>query len=224
MPVILAAALAGIMATPHCAGMCGGFASACARPRSGLALWHAGRLTTYALLGAAAGTFGAVLPGPAWLPAVLSATLLVWFAAALAGLLPPPSARLPGLARAGQALARRPGGGARFLFGMATGLLPCGMVYAALSLALVAAHPLYSALTMLAFGAATVPGLTVLSVGVQRFALRSLRSRRAVAAVILLLGLWSVGMRGFGGHGPGNRSGGNHGPDAGGVPAAHTTH
>jgi uncharacterized protein len=201
MHAIVAAAMAGLMATPHCAGMCGGFATACARPRAGLAAWHGGRLATYGVLGALAGTFGRVLPGPAWVPAVLSAVLLVWFAAVLAGFAPQPSVRMPGLARAGQLLARRPSTPARFLFGMVTGLLPCGMVYAALSIAIAAAHPAYSAAAMVAFGAATVPGLTVLSVGVQRFVLRGPWSRRMAAGVILLFGLWTVGQRGLhGGH------------------------
>jgi uncharacterized protein len=193
----VAAALAGLMATPHCAGMCGGFAVACARPREGLWAWHAGRLTTYAVLGALAGAFGGVLPGPAWVAAVLSGVLLFWFAAVLAGLAPQPSARLPGLARAGQVLARRPNMPARYLFGSVTGLLPCGMVYAALSIAMAVAQPLYSAAAMVAFGLATVPGLTVVSLGVQRFALRGLWSRRAVAAAILVFGLWTVAQRGF---------------------------
>lgn len=199
MHAILAAALAGFMATPHCAGMCGGFATACARPRAGLFAWHAGRLTTYGVLGVVAGSFGRVLPGPAWLPAVLSAALLVWFAAVLAGLAPQPSARIPGLARAGQVLARRPSMPARFLFGTVTGLLPCGMVYAALAIAIAAAHPLYSAAAMVAFGTATVPGLTVLSLGVQRFAMRGPWSRRGVAAIILVFGLWTVAQRGLAG-------------------------
>lgn len=200
MYAIFAAAVAGLVATPHCAGMCGGFASACARPRAGLWAWHAGRLTTYATLGVLAGTLGASIPGPSWLPAVVSSALLVWFAGALAGVLPQPSARIPGLARAGQFLARRSGFAPRFLFGGVTGLLPCGMVYAALGLAVAAAHPVTSAAAMLAFGAATVPGLTVLSLGVQRLALRGVWTRRAMACVILAVGLWSVGVRAGGGH------------------------
>jgi uncharacterized protein len=220
MPAILAAALAGLVATPHCAGMCGGFASACARPRAGLWAWHAGRLATYAALGAGAGLFGAALPGPAWVAAALSAALLVWFAAALAGLAPQPSARIPGLARAGRFLARRPGAPARFLFGATTGLLPCGMVYAALGIAIAAAHPAHSAAAMLAFGAATVPGLSVLALGVQRFALRGLGTRRALAALILLLGLWSAGARGFGGSPTGAHGSGMHGGHSHGGPAA----
>jgi uncharacterized protein len=198
MSMILAAALAGLVATPHCAAMCGGFATACARPRSGLAAWHAGRLTTYAALGAVAGGLGAVVPGPAWVPAALAGVLLVWFAAALAGLVPQPAVRFPWLTPVGRALARRPGVAARYLFGNVTGLLPCGMVYAALGIAVASAQPLTGALAMTAFGAATVPGLSVLSLALQRFTLRGIWTRRAVAALILALGLWSVGMRGWG--------------------------
>jgi uncharacterized protein len=201
MQILVAAALAGLIATPHCAAMCGGFATACARPRTGLAAWHLGRLTTYGTLGALAGGLGGIVPGPAWLPAALAAALLVWFAAALAGLAPQPAVRLPWLTPAGRSLARRQGAAPRFLFGTVTGLLPCGMVYAALSIAIAAGRPLVGAAAMLAFGAATVPGLTVLSIGVQRLAARSLWTRRAVAALVLALGLWSVGLRGFGGHG-----------------------
>ncbi|HSJ25059.1 MAG TPA: sulfite exporter TauE/SafE family protein, partial [Longimicrobiales bacterium] len=145
-----------------------------------------------------------------WVPALISTVLLVWFAAALAGLVAQPAARIPGLTRAGRSLLGRPGTPARFLFGAVTGLLPCGMVYAALGLAVAAAHPLTSAATMLAFGAATVPGLTVLSLGVQRLALRSIWARRAMAAVILVAGLWSVGARSAGLH-AGDGVGGGHG-------------
>ena len=33
-----AALVAGLVGSPHCAGMCGGFATACSRPREGVAL------------------------------------------------------------------------------------------------------------------------------------------------------------------------------------------
>jgi uncharacterized protein len=209
---IVAAALAGLLATPHCAGMCGGFAMACARPSvsraraslpvltPGLWGWHAGRLTTYAALGMIAGAFGRVLPGPSWVPAVLSAVLLVWFAAALAGLVGAPARSVPGLARLGALLAGRTHLAGRWLFGAVTGLLPCGMVYAALGIAVAAAHPLHGGLAMLAFGAATVPGLTVLGAGVRRIAAQGLWARRALAAVVLVVGLWAVAARGFAPH------------------------
>ena len=195
MNIIVAAALAGMLATPHCAAMCGGFATLCARPRSGLAGWHVGRLVTYAALGAIAGGVGGLIPGPAWLPAALATALLVWFAAALAGLVPQPAIRVPGLSRAAQIVARRDAVAARVMFGSLTGLLPCGMVYAALGMAVAAGGALTGAGVMIAFGAATIPGLTILSVGLQRIARRSLWTRRAVALLILILGLWSVSMR-----------------------------
>jgi sulfite exporter TauE/SafE len=195
MHIIIAAALAGILATPHCAAMCGGFATACARPRRGLAGWHAGRLATYAALGAIAGTVGGSIPGPAWLPGALATGFLVWFAAALAGIAPQPVLRVPGLARAARWVARHNGVAARAAFGSLTGLLPCGMVYAALGMALAAGAAFTGAGVMLAFGAATIPGLTALSIGLQRIALRSLWTRRAVALLILFLGLWSISMR-----------------------------
>lgn len=193
--MIAAAFLAGLMGSPHCVAMCGGFATACARPRGGLVFWHAGRLTTYALLGAVAGATGGALPGPGWLLAAVAVGLLVWSAAALGGLAPQPRIRIPGLARIGQRLAGEAGPGARFAFGMTTGLLPCGMVYAALGIAVASAHPAAGAASMVAFGLGTVPALTALSAGVRRLAARSLWHRRGVALLVLVAGLWSVGAR-----------------------------
>jgi sulfite exporter TauE/SafE len=175
--------------------MCGGFAAACSRPRAGLPLWHAGRVTTYALLGALGGLAGGLLPGPRWVLAAVSVVLLVWFAASLAELTPQPRFRVPGLVRLGSTLARREHPAARYAFGMATGLLPCGMVYAALALSLAAASPAGGALVMAAFGLGTVPALSLLSVGVRRFAARGAWQRRAVAALVLAAGLWSLGQR-----------------------------
>lgn len=194
MELVAAAVLAGLLATPHCVAMCGGFASACSRSSAGGIAWHAGRLTTYASLGAVAAAIGMFMPGPAWLPALLSSALLVWFVLSLAGVSHPPAPKLPGLRYASRLLAQ-PRPVARFGFGMINGLLPCGMLYAALALAIAAAHPLYGALTMLAFGVATVPGLALLSLSLQRFALRGAWQRRAIAILVLAAGVWSIAAR-----------------------------
>jgi sulfite exporter TauE/SafE len=56
-----------------------------------------------------------------------------------------------------------------FALGMANGLVPCGMLYSALLLALTAAGPVQSAVTMSVFGAATalaLVGLTLAAVAV----------------------------------------------------------
>ena len=195
MHIIFAALLAGLMATPHCAGMCGGFATACARPRSGLVAWHLGRITTYAGIGAVGGAAGQLLPGPQWVPAAVATILLVWFAAGLAGVVRPVAPRLPVLSRITSRVAGGRSGASRYAFGMLTGMLPCGMVYAAASMAVASGSPVVGAGVMVAFGAATVPGLTVLSVSLQRVAARSIWRRRALALLILVLGLWSVSSR-----------------------------
>ncbi|NJD10504.1 MAG: sulfite exporter TauE/SafE family protein, partial [Gemmatimonadetes bacterium] len=195
METLVAAFVMGLMGSGHCLGMCGGFAAACARPRWSVLLWNAGRLTTYAVLGAIGGLAGGAVPGPRWLPVVVSLVLLVWFAAALAELVPQPRLALPGLVRAGTTLARREGPGSRYLFGVATGLLPCGMVYAALALAIAGGAPLLGAAAMVAFGLGTAPALTLLGVGVQQFAARGLWQRRTLALLVLLAGLWSIARR-----------------------------
>lgn len=211
LPSLGAAALAGLVGSPHCMGMCGGFATACGGGRRGSA-WHLGRLTTYAVLGALAGAFGSILPGPSWVAAAISSALLIWFAGALAGLLPEPTLRIPGVTRLASRAASNEGFAPGLLLGLATGLLPCGLVYAALAIPVASGSPLAGALSMVAFGLGTVPALAAFSMGARRVFLRDLRSRRILAAGVLLLGLASVGMRqGMGpGHGPGPAH--SHGP------------
>lgn len=214
---MLGAFLAGLAGSPHCVLMCGPFASACARSGAGLSAWHAGRLTGYAALGAAAGAVGAALPGPAWLPGALAAAFLLWFAAGLAGLAPEPRLVLPGLSRSGRLLQEGRGTGARYAFGVINGFLPCGLVYAALSLPVALAAPLPGALAMVAFGAGTVPLLSVAALGLRRMTPRGLVARRMVAAVVLLVGLWSIATR------TGLLSGTPHDPSTH-TPAHHPAH
>ena len=193
-PSLTATFLAGLVGSPHCIGMCGGFASACAGRNAGLS-WHAGRLSTYALMGAVAGFSGAVIPGPRWVAPVLSTVAIVWFSAALAGLVPEPRIRIPGLSRAATRLAQSDGHLGRWLFGMATSALPCGLVYAALAIPVASGSALVGAASMLVFGLATVPALLVVTSGVRGLALRDLRVRRLLAAGVLLAGLTSIGLR-----------------------------
>ena len=77
--------------------MCGCFAVACGGSARQSFFWHAGRLTTYMVLGALAGAFGGAIPGPGWVAGAISTALIVWFALVLAG---------------GPALAQRNGPGA----------------------------------------------------------------------------------------------------------------
>lgn len=192
---MLGAFLAGLAGSPHCVLMCGPFASACARTAPGLTAWHAGRLTGYAILGAVAGAAGAVLPGPAWLPGLLAALFLLWFGAALAGLVPEPRVVLPGLARAGNLLRQDRGALARYTFGVVNGFLPCGLVYTALSIPVALSAPLPGALAMVAFGTGTLPVLSVAAFGLRRLTPAGLTARRLLALVVVAIGLWSIGTR-----------------------------
>ncbi len=187
--------MAGFVGSLHCIGMCGGFAVACGGRAGDTLLWHAGRATTYALLGALAGAFGSLVPGPGWVVGVLSGLLIVWFAAGLAGLVPEPHLSIPGVKHLATNLATRTNSVARFGFGMATGLLPCGLVYASLGIPVAAADPVVGALSMTAFGLGTVPALTAVAMGLRRIAMRDMRLRRALAAAVMVSALWSIGAR-----------------------------
>lgn len=195
--LLLAALLSGLVGSPHCVGMCGGLATAATGKPAQTALYHAGRLGTYAALGAAAGALGHALPGPVWLPMGVAALLLAWFALRLSGLVGPVSAgplgrRLPRLGA--QALTR--GGALGHLgFGVVNGLLPCGLVYAALALPVAAGGAAAGAAGMLAFGLGTVPALSVAGLSLRRLAAATPHLRRAVAAVVFLAGLGGLAWR-----------------------------
>lgn len=192
---ISAACLAGLVGSPHCIGMCGSFALACGGRASHTAAWHAGKVLTYALLGALAGLAGHLVPGPLWVATLVSAALVVWFAAGLAGLAPEPALKIPGLTSLATRAATRGDLGSRFLFGMATGLLPCGLVYATLGIAVASASAVTGALAMAAFGLGTAPALAAFGLGVRRLAGERPWSRRALAVLVLVAGLWVVFQR-----------------------------
>jgi sulfite exporter TauE/SafE len=190
-----AAIMAGLIGSPHCIGMCGGFAVLCGQRVPDTAVWHIGRMTSYAALGALAGAFGSMVPGPSWVAAAISIALMVWFSAALAGLVPEPRVIVPGLKKLGSALAATPNLPTRYAFGVVNGLLPCGLVYAALGVPVASAHPAWGALAMVCFGLGTVPLLSAIALGVRRIVARDIRVRRLVAVGVLMAGLWSIGLR-----------------------------
>ena len=192
---INSALVAGFVGSLHCIGMCGGFAVACGGRARDTVLWHAGRTTTYAVLGALAGAFGSLIPGPGWVVAVVSGLLIAWFAAGLAGLVPEPHVSIPGVKHLATNLASRTNMAARFGFGMANGLLPCGLVYASLAIPVAAGDPVVGALAMTAFGVGTMPALTAVALGLRKVVMRDMRLRRVLAAGVFLAAMWSIGTR-----------------------------
>jgi sulfite exporter TauE/SafE len=209
--LVASAALAGLVGSVHCMGMCGGFAIACGGRVTHTLAWNAGRIVTYAVLGGIAGAVGGVIPGPSWVAGVVSLALIGWFALALAGVVPEPTAHIPGFQRLATAAARGQGLPARFAFGLANGLLPCGLVYAALAIPVASGSALWGAAAMVAFGVGTTPALSALSLGARKLTVRHLWMRRVLALGVFLAGLWSIGMRtGVTGGGPMSHGGMDH--------------
>lgn len=160
----------------HCAGMCGPFMLGlqsntrheCSQAHFARAAlpYHAGRITTYMLLGVAASFFAekfTLFLKAGWLPSlllVLGGLLLLVQLFGLnltvpVSLLPPGAQKLLGwLTRGGSAWHQ-------YGAGLLLGFLPCGLLLSALMVAASTPSMMVAAFGMLAFGAATLPGLSL---------------------------------------------------------------
>lgn len=211
--------VAGLLSSGHCFGMCGGIVGAFSVGRtppgavggsggarlSGLLAYNAGRILTYAALGALAGALGATVGG--FLPPELArrgarlfaALFLVGLGLFLAGR---PQFLQP-IERLGARLWRRieplsrgllaaRGRGHAVALGIVWGFLPCGMIYSMLAMASLAGSPGDGALVMLAFGSGTLPALFAAGLAASRLRdlARSTVLRRSAAAAYIALGAW----------------------------------
>ncbi len=211
--------LAGLAGSVHCIGMCGGVVAALSltgRCRSlttritSQLFYNIGRITTYALLGAVAGWAGSSLDLPTmkafgrWflvganlfiiLIGIGSALKLGWFSIST----------LEG--SAGQFLAkplRRLLTGTSPLsalpLGMLLGLLPCGLVYTPLMVAMGSGSPLQGAAIMAALGAGTLPLLMLFGTASSAItgAVREIMFRLVgvIIALMGIAGLWRLLMQ-----------------------------
>jgi sulfite exporter TauE/SafE len=213
---VLTASLAGSL---HCAGMCGGFVAFysgdSADGTRGAERWvsHAayngGRLLTYTLLGAFAGTLGAALDragavaGVQRVAAIAAGVLIVsWGAYALLQALDVRLPRLP-FPRAITRATSRVFGGLRgrppviraLLLGLLSTVLPCGWLWGFAVFAAGTGDPWQGALVMAAFWAGTVPVMLGIGISVQALSARLRRRLPAVtAATLIVVGLlWLAG-------------------------------
>jgi sulfite exporter TauE/SafE len=164
--------LLGLASGVHCVAMCGGFVAAFAAPRvipivaekklERVLLFNAGRITTYALLGAVSGWLGGELAfalGAQTALYLVANLMLVGVGLYLAG-----ATRFLGFFeilarpvwRAVQPLLRV---GHAYVPGLAWGFIPCGLVYAALAASAFAGSAPGGAAAMLAYGVGTLPWL-----------------------------------------------------------------
>jgi sulfite exporter TauE/SafE len=164
--------LLGVFGSIHCAGMCGPILLTVNRFGSGgqsvhvrMLVYHTARVFTYALVGIAAGYTGTVLTtsGLGRAIAITSGALLV--ASAMGVTAGVRVKRLPAawssiVVRAGAAAARlvrtHPVAG-YIVLGLANGLLPCGLLYAAIASSVAIGSIGGSLVFMVAFGLGTTP-------------------------------------------------------------------
>lgn len=168
--------VAGLLGSSHCIGMCGPFAAilgtAAQDWRQNISwqlLYSAGRIFTYASLGAMAGYGGQRLAGLKWFGvnataflALAAGLLLIYEGLVTAGL--SPRIRLKRSAHVAcpsggllRSMLRQQNRTGVFLAGVATGFLPCGLVYAFLLTAARSGDLFLGGMVMIAFGLGTVP-------------------------------------------------------------------
>lgn len=199
----------------HCVGMCSPFVLFVSRryvaPEAGRAaalraqLWYtAGRVLTYALLGALAGALGGVVQLAGALlglqraaSVVAGAVLVLWALVALSDL-------VPGLETGGSLFAKvaaRLKGrvpGHPFAIGLFLGLLPCGLLYSAVIAAVARGGPLEGALALTLFGLGTAPALLGVSLADELLARHRAFLNRLSQLFLLAMGAWFLwtGLRG----------------------------
>ncbi|WP_162127842.1 sulfite exporter TauE/SafE family protein [Flavobacterium phycosphaerae] len=211
--MLYTALLFGLISSLHCVGMCGPIAMMLPVSRSNPAkkviqimLYHAGRLTSYATLGFLFGLLGKglYLAGIQQNISIVVGVLMITIA-----ILPEkvfarynfsrPIYRLISKVKSslGQQFKRKTPD-ALFTIGLFNGLLPCGLVYAALFGAIAMQHVGMSMLYMLLYGAGTIPLMSAV-VYVSNFLTLPFRHKlqKIVPLVTVVIGVLFV-LRGMG--------------------------
>lgn len=207
--VLTTAFLAGLLGSGHCFGMCGGIAAGLGAMSRGRALapalqFNLARLFSYAVLGLIAATVlsgvSGLMPIARWLRLLTAVMILLiglkflfnfrgieFIERGGAGLW---KKIMPFAMKAGN----RQDWIGRILLGISWGFIPCGLVYSVLMTAASTANPVSGALTMLAFGAGTLPamlGLTAAAPALSSF-LEDRTVRRVIGFALVVLALWTV--------------------------------
>ena len=175
MIALAAGLLLGVSGSVHCAAMCGPLVAVAdgmtARGRGvsrwrGRAAYHGSRVGTYVLLGAAAGASGAAIEVHGFGRGLAIAAGLALIAQACVaagavrgGIATTASGRLAGAVSGAAAWLRRRGMARPSVMGALNGLLPCGLVYAALIAAAGTGGASTSVSLMAGFGLGTLPAL-----------------------------------------------------------------
>lgn len=212
----LAAAIIGLFSSLHCIGMCGSIIGTLTYSLSPelrnnkpalftiVLSYNLGRITSYALAGAIAGTLYTFLSLPLTqgqahrFLQIISALVITGAGLYIGGWFP----RFAYIEKLGSRFWKliEPFGRKlipvktrteAFLFGMVWGWLPCGLIYTALTVAAATGDVLHSAITMLSFGLGTLPA--VVGVGIMTSMLTKLARiqhfKHAVGILLIVLAL-----------------------------------
>ena len=189
----------GFIGSLHCAGMCGPIALILPfqqmkgwKKAAGIGAYHFARISVYAFMGLLLHSFKSVFH-PQWQQYVsifLGAALLLFGALSFLSARFRPG--LPWLPFIKANAAKFMGGtslSALLMSGMVNGLLPCGLVYIALALAVNAAGSMGAIGTMYAFGLGTMPMLLTITLLKAKIPfLRSPYIRKQVPLIMLFFG------------------------------------
>lgn len=213
MTLLAGILLASLLGSVHCAGMCGPFACLYSSPRGEAvrprthAAYHLGRLVSYVLLGAIAGSIGARVDdlgrfaGVGHLAALVTGCLMIAWAVTSVGAtlgVRVPISLAPEWARRtlGGVLVSARGQRAEIrslLVGLLTTLLPCGWLYTFVVVAGSTGSALSGAAVMMVFWMGTVPMLLAIGVGATRILGPFTRRLPVIGATfVFVLGLLTI--------------------------------
>lgn len=208
IPILISALIAGFLGSGHCVLMCGAISEslnrACGSRCGGSLLKNLSRIVGYAAMGALVGGFGnsaltatralefrGYAQFASGLAMLLIGTTLLIDRKAFAVLERPGLKLLPTLIKLRGKLPKRAGWTRDVGAGLLWSLMPCGMVYAALSAAWLSVSAAQGGLIMLCFGIGTLPAMLGLS-GVLARLHQTPQWRRGAAISVLVLGLISL--------------------------------
>jgi len=206
---MLASFLLGLLGSlGHCVGMCSAVVVLLDRQPTfqgnnpAWMLAHAGRITTYALLGLVLGLLGqslylfsAEIPRAQGILSIFFAIIAFYMAFALIGLAKSPELLFSNLVSKWGQTIRGLKSPTPFLAGMVWGLLPCGLVITALVPSVTSANAVQGLLNMIVFGLATVPSLFAVKWLAQKTISRIWS--RGLASIVMMMFGFQFAMRGF---------------------------
>ncbi len=200
--------LLGFFGGFHCVGMCGGIVASVSI-RSGRVSWpgiviyQLSRVATYILLGMAATTVGIVFiktgafANGQKLLSLIAGALIVFLAMQIGGWIPERFGFISKVLKIPPSVLKgaREKGSVHYwiLLGIFNGLLPCGLVYTAMAMALEKADLFYSAVIMFLFGLGTTPWLFGVAWAIKKIQPSSrIRFMKAAAVAMALFGLFLI--------------------------------